>query len=69
MNLANFPSQAAWEPNEPAKQAERVEPQAAGRDNQKHFPVLREFKFEVRRCHPKGCEKVAGGRSEAKTTG
>ena len=34
------------------------------------FPfVIREFKFEMQRCNPKGCEKVAGGRSEAKTTG
>ena len=34
------------------------------------FPfVIREFKFEIQRCNPKGCERVAGGRSEAKTTG
>ena len=28
-----------------------------------------EFKFEARWYNPEGCEKVAGGRSEAKTTG
>ncbi len=33
------------------------------------FVIEGEFKFEVQRCNPKGCEKVAGGRSEAKTTG
>jgi len=27
------------------------------------------FKFEVQRCNAEGCEKVAGGRSEAETTG
>jgi len=31
--------------------------------------VKGEFKFEVQRCNLEGCEKVAGGRSEAKTTG
>jgi hypothetical protein len=31
--------------------------------------VIGGFKFEVQRCNPEGCEKVAGGRSEAKTTG
>ena len=31
--------------------------------------VFRGFKFEVQRCNPEGCEKVAGGRSVAKTTG
>jgi hypothetical protein len=34
------------------------------------FPfVIGGFKFEVQRRNPEGCEKVAGGRSEAKTTG
>jgi len=28
-----------------------------------------EIKFEAQQCNPEGCEKVAGGRSEAKTTG
>ena len=31
--------------------------------------VIQQFKFEVPRCNPAGCKKVAGGRSEAKTTG
>src|SRR4030095_9900465 len=31
--------------------------------------VIGGFKFEVQRHNPEGCEKVASGRSEAKTTG
>jgi hypothetical protein len=27
------------------------------------------FRFEVQKSNPEGCQKVAGGRSEAKTTG
>src|SRR4029450_9698776 len=30
---------------------------------------IRRFNFEVQRRNPEGCEKVAGGRREAKTTG
>ena len=31
--------------------------------------AIRGFKFEVQESNPEGCQRVAGGRSEAKTTG
>jgi hypothetical protein len=38
--------------------------------SKRDFPfVIGGFNLEVQRRNPEGCEKVAGGRSEAKTTG
>ena len=41
-----------------------------GRRQESNFPfVIGRFKFEVQQSNPEGCQKVAGGRSETKTTG
>jgi hypothetical protein len=42
---------------------------SGGKTDKTIFHLSLGFNLEVQRRNPKGCEKVAGGRSEAKTTG